>query len=788
MRFPKPRQREVRSKTIIMTGGLNEVVTNLELKEGELHQVLNYMELDGPYHGYASINGYEAYDGTAAPSTIPALTLVDEGNDDLTNLLIESPNYVDIAQYSHTVINAGAVPDTVNLKFGPASFQFPQITWMEIPSVDIGPFSFSTFSSAYSYTPGTITRINLSYDWNVDFQVAPLPKTNKQILFEKAGCYKCELSATNILHFYISSDGISYDYVISTVDSVNQSLFSHVSISCKDGVLRLAINGVPVESGGETLVVNIPEVFQSASSLFLGKGTTELGSEFSGRLDEFRLSNTYRWVQAFDAPLLRYSSVGYSYVTWDDEDREATRAGIEECPGSGSILGLHIYKNQVYALRNSSDGFSAAMWVASDTGWTFIDGTFNPNGRLDADNWRFSGSYAGQQVMLIVDGASVPRVWDGDTMHVLSAPLASGLPDLLAIPRFAKVSAVFDNRWVLGYEADDIFLSSKTSPEDFSGGYGDQLLIGDDIQNMEGLPGEALAIICRNSTQVLEKLEVPSSAAATPDYTFRMSAFSREAGGIRDTAERMLGTLMYADDRGIINMTQSDKYADFEQSAISKKVNRIYLAKRHLIAFSLAERSLNQYRIYFTDGTGLIFTFLDEKLKGATFVNYSMPMTVGCDGEDELGDIIKYVGGTDGFVYQIDIGTSFNGDVIPTGLYTSYYGYASARKWKQFMRMIFELTAQRGTEFKVRPVFDYNDASFPITRWWEEDIKGLGGSWGKDDWGSFSWGGSVVQRMIHYTRGHGTNMSIEMITNSKYVEQHIVHNVIVDYQMENIQE
>jgi hypothetical protein len=42
--------------------------------------------------------------------------------------------------------------------------------------------------------------------------------------------------------------------------------------------------------------------------------------------------------------------------------------------------------------------------------------------------------------------------------------------------------------------------------------------------------------------------------------------------------------------------------------------------------------------------------------------------------------------------------------------------------------------------------------------------------------------------MIHYTRGHGTNMSIEMITNSKYVEQHIVHNVIVDYQMENIQE
>lgn len=64
----------VQNGIVILTGGVNEEVSNLELKEGELIDCLNYMELDGAYHGYASLPGFEVYDGTELASEV-AITI-----------------------------------------------------------------------------------------------------------------------------------------------------------------------------------------------------------------------------------------------------------------------------------------------------------------------------------------------------------------------------------------------------------------------------------------------------------------------------------------------------------------------------------------------------------------------------------------------------------------------------------------------------------------------------------------------------------------------------------------
>ena len=167
---------------------------------------------------------------------------------------------------------------------------------------------------------------------------------------------------------------------------------------------------------------------------------------------------------------------------------------------------------------------------------------------------------------------------------------------------------------------------------------------------------------------------------------------------------------------------------------------------------------------------------------------YLHPVLVATEGEDLNGDIMKFFGSDDGYVYEMDSGTSFDGEVIDTEMFTAYYHYASPRHWKQFIRMIFEITADRGTEFAVRPVFDYDSSDFPETKWWNPLLKGFSGRWGIDDWGNFVWGGAEIQRAIHYVRGVGTNMSIEMRTSSKYVRQHIVHNAIVDFEQYDLQE
>jgi hypothetical protein len=60
----------ISSKVTTLTGGLNEQVSNLELKPGELIVVKNYLEQDSEYHGYESFKGYERFDGTTAPSSV----------------------------------------------------------------------------------------------------------------------------------------------------------------------------------------------------------------------------------------------------------------------------------------------------------------------------------------------------------------------------------------------------------------------------------------------------------------------------------------------------------------------------------------------------------------------------------------------------------------------------------------------------------------------------------------------------------------------------------------------
>ena len=809
MRIRQPRRLQRRTKTIIMTGGLNEIVTSLELKEGELHQCLNYMELDSPYHGYSSVHGYEVFDGKTPPSSVSVNAISDEGLDDNTILLLEGPSGPtnDLSASDHVIENVtNVLNQEIFTKFEGGAFVFSggdQKDHLEVTPNTGGDFS-RDFSTDFNITTLGASP-NLEYDFTIDMFLRPNVRSVREYLFEKPGCFRCSIDEQGYIRFETSSTSdYIYDASIEMVSrDLDTQVFTHVSITSLNKVLRMAINGVPIEdANGDIIEVSYPGIFTSGAKIWIGSDY-QMEFPYNGFMDEIRFSNISRWYHAFITPTERYSTPTYSQLNWEDINRENQRATITPVPGSGYVSGVHVYQGQVYALRDSVDGQAAGLYRANtvrlpngdiddlQSGWELIDETFSPGGRMECINWRFSGSFTDQQVMCIVDGASVPRIFDGstDTMYFMDNDGSVDIPDRDPVaPRFATHLSIFDNRLVLGYKEDDIILSAKTDPRDFTGGYGDQLLIGDEITNFRELPGEALGIFCRNSVKTLKKLEVPTSTAATPDFTFMVENFSRQSGAIAYSAERVLDKIVYADDRGIIDFATTDKYGDFGAESISKKLNRIYLAKKPLITTSLVEKQVNQYRLFFSDGSAIWFTFLKDRLKGGTYVQYNTPVLTATEGEDADGYLWKFFTSNDGYVYQMDIGTSFNGDEIPTELFTAYYHYSSPRNWKQFIRMIFEITAARGQQFAVRPVFDYDSSDFPETNWWDPILKGFAGTWGIDEWGFFVWGGAEIQRAIHYTRGVGTNMSIEMRTLSKYNARHIIHNCIVDYEQYDKQE
>ncbi len=68
---PRPAKLDtIRQGVVQLTGGINESVTTLALKAGELLQCENYIEIDGPYAGYTSPAGYEVFNGTQLASDV----------------------------------------------------------------------------------------------------------------------------------------------------------------------------------------------------------------------------------------------------------------------------------------------------------------------------------------------------------------------------------------------------------------------------------------------------------------------------------------------------------------------------------------------------------------------------------------------------------------------------------------------------------------------------------------------------------------------------------------------
>ena len=804
MRFRKFRRKQERTKTIIFTGGLNSEVTNLELKEGELYKGKNYMEVDSPFHGYTSIQGYEVFDGKTAPSDVDVDIMFDGGIDENTIFLMEAPTgFVDISGAENIVENFGGEVNTVFQKFDGGSFNYGAGAFQKLTPTDSGAFS-SSFSSAFDALVGNTG--NYEGDFTIDLLIYPRARAEREYIAEKPGVWRLSIDTQGFIKYELSStSSATYDYSIEQENRpIGQAQFIHVSITSRNKTLRMAIEGLPITDAlGDIKETVYPQIFSSSAQTWLGRdyqGT----SPFNGFLDEIRSSNISRWHEAFEVPTLRYSNEGYFQTNYYDVERENQRATITEVPGSGPVRGVHIYQGELYALRDNALGDGGALYRAktvyeldgvtiddSQSGWELIDATFNPGGRMDAENWRFSGSFADHQVMLIVDGASLPRIYDkfDETMYLYDNPESVGIPDRQDPPEYAHLVSVFDNRAVFGYRTKDIALSAKTDPRDFTLGFGDQLLIGDEITDFQELPGEALGIFCRNSIKVLQKLEVPTSTAASPDYTFKAESFSRESGAIAYTVDRVLAKLFYADDRGVVDFATTDKYGDFEGKAITKKLNNIYLYKKGQITCSLVEKQIGQYRLFFDDGTSIWWTFRsDGELKGGTFIEWPKPVLIACEGEDKTGALMKFFTSNDGYVYQMDKGTSFNGEEIETELYTSFFHYGSPRNWKTFRRMEFEISASRGTKFDVRPVFNYDSSSVPQTQWWNPETRGFSGIWGIDEWGQMIWGGAVIQSGIHYTRGIGRNMSIEMRTLSKYLEEHVIHNCIVDFQQEDQQQ
>jgi hypothetical protein len=458
---------------------------------------------------------------------------------------------------------------------------------------------------------------------------------------------------------------------------------------------------------------------------------------------------------------------------------------VEPVPGEGKILGVHIFEGEVYAFRKKVGIDEIGMYKEYEfaPGWIEIDTSANVllyNSSHDYNmiftNYNFYASSASQS-MYWCDGYNRARAYDGTAVTVI-ANTGMGAGDGSGD---APINIIGHRDYLFqAYAGGSLQHSVLGDPTDWTGATGaGEIGLGDEITDIEIGVENTLVIYLREGIQVL--------TGSTID-DFSLVRYSRTSGAFKGTVQRLLGTLYSIDKRGVTSFEAVQEYGDYSANSISQRFKNTLFNRRHNITATTVNRDLNQYRIYYDDGSGIYVSFTGNEFAGETFIQF--PHTVNCIAEgidsDKRELIVFGADDEDGYVYKMDSGYSFDGKEIFTRLGTSYYHYGSPRRYKAFTKATVEFYGEDNQEFNLKVDFNYNEKGVVRTIWHTPVIYRKDGTavYAEGEWGTMVYGGATAtDRVPIYIQGIGTNLAYKIITKESYRPQHIIQNIITDFKL-----
>lgn len=493
-----------------------------------------------------------------------------------------------------------------------------------------------------------------------------------------------------------------------------------------------------------------------------------------------------------------------------DAEREERRASIEPVPGTGLLLYCGFYKGVVYAIREdfvsgNPTGFVKCWYMEVGTvggtgGWLPLrefptdvlvnPTTIGPWPHTDPQVYNppyrdcickfaeWPASDPNTKSLCLCNGLYSPimihRNYFGDhTVTVIEDP---------NLPQFEKPTFphFFENRLYLVYPKGHLFFSNLGDITfDPIIGFAGEFFFGAEITDMVTSVGSAIIVWMDKGIKIIKKIEI----AQDGNPVMQVETFSEESSSIPMTATRFLGTMLFADDRGVSTIEAVEAFGDFSSSSVSKRVQRTYQENIRNILGAIGVRKKNQYIIIFRSGDGLSITFdIEKKVKGATYFDTGHTVTCFNQGIDHLGDDQVIFGDAMGYVqYSREEAQSFDGKFINTRMETSYFHYGPVTLKKNFKKMLMEVSGQKGVQFNIGVYLDYKDKLVPKGGVQTPYSQGAGDLWAEAIWSKFTWSGAVIDVMELYITAFGTNMSIAVSTQGKYHRPHIVHNATISY-------
>lgn len=429
--------------------------------------------------------------------------------------------------------------------------------------------------------------------------------------------------------------------------------------------------------------------------------------------------------------------------------RALLRTGTWTVSGVGTLVFDSVSGNFINGENLRVGGVTKAVANGADTAITL-----QPGGRFEFKVANFYGA-DGSQRLYCVDGINLIGEFDGTRWVPIRTGVGNDNPTHIEEHR---------KHLVVSLESE-IATSGTGEPYSWTALTGAaQIATGETITGLSAEVGDATsgALLVLTDDKVF-------MLYGNDTTDFNLVLHSPSSGGKAYTVQN-LGISHYMGPRGIMQVIAAQTFGNFQLAVLSNDIQPLITLKRGMEIASCIVRNTNQYRIFFNDGTGIICQILQNSNASAprlanfmTFDYQGIVLNTVDSVIDSNGDERIFGAGTDGYVYELDRGTSLDGEDMRFHLRMHFNNANAVRVRKNFVRTVFQLQATGYGSLGVSYDLGYGNNDIGVGASLTKTLLGGGGFWDDATDQTITWDSPFVQEINAYTPGNGDSISISII-------------------------
>ena len=283
---------------------------------------------------------------------------------------------------------------------------------------------------------------------------------------------------------------------------------------------------------------------------------------------------------------------------------------------------------------------------------------------------------------------------------------------------------------------------------------------------------------------------------------FNLVTQSNDAGAVPYSVQN-IGFAYFLDVKGAMQINTTKNYGNFAMAVLTRKVQSLINSKRGKAVASCIVRASNQMRIYYADGTGfgMFMTpqntetiggdiLLGDVVGGIMYFDFS-----GIGGHfntitsdiDTTGIERTFAGGSTGYVYELERGSSVDGANILSYIFTAFNSSKSPRNRKKYKRTALNVRCLGTANVDVGYNLSYGGQQTATGFQDFQSLGGTGASWDIFAWDSFVWDTAYVSEYIVDTPGNGINLGLIIYGNNAIDFPYTVQSAVLNYTIGRIE-